>query len=532
MEGNANRRCMGCMREKPAGEVCPACGWRDGTPPASLLELAPGTNINGLYLLGRVVGEGGFGITYIGWDVTNARRVAVKEYFPRTAATRTTGSSLVTPLSPQSAGDFEYGLKRFSEESRVLTMFHDHPCIVSCLDFQSANGTAYLVMEYLEGKTLGSYLRERNGRIAGDAALSVTMRVLDGLREVHHHGLLHRDISPDNIFLTRSNGVKLLDFGAARFAMGERSQNLSIILKPGYAPPEQYLTRGRQGPQTDLYATAATMYRSVTGQVPPDAIERQTQDSLDPPNRLGAGLPPHIENALMRAMSLKMRDRFKTAQDFQSALAGGRATGPRKERQPGPTAWAAYLVGTLVGAVIFLAYLALVIPGHFGLWGKSSPLPPPRQSSQLPTPTPIPTLPPATAPADSPADSPAAPAQKGSALQINYGTFDARLVNGRVEADVVFQILPFEGHHGCAVLVLADENGKYLKTPADKIFQVLRDFTSSDDKSAVEVKFEADAPAIVGTMTKVSAQTVLFGNPCNVEDDPFISKSVLIPLRP
>ncbi len=524
MEGNVNRRCMGCMREKGA-DVCPACGWRDGTPPASLLELAPGTTINGLYQLGRVVGEGGFGITYIGWDVSNARRVAVKEYFPRTAATRTTGSSVVTPLSPQSAGDFEYGLKRFSEESRVLTMFRDHPCIVSCLDFQAANGTAYLVMEYLEGKTLGAYLRERNGRIPCDAALSVTLRILDGLREVHQHGLLHRDISPDNVFLTRNSGVKLLDFGAARFAMGERSQNLSIILKPGYAPPEQYLNRGRQGPQTDLYATAATLYRSVTGQVPPDAIERQTKDSLQPPSRMGAEVPPYIENAMMRAMSLKMRDRFRTAQDFQNALAGGVVTS-RKERGA-PSVWAAYGVGTLLGAVILGAYLAVLYPGHFGLWGKQGPAPrPPAQSQNQPS-APLNGAP-ETAPGGT---TPSAPPQKGSAIQVNYGTFEAKLAGDRVQADVVFQILPFEGHHGCAVLVLADEKGNYLKWPTGKVFQLLKDFTSNNDKNAVELQFDGDAPPGVATMPKISAQTVLFANPCNVEEDPFISKSVLIPLQ-
>jgi serine/threonine protein kinase len=508
---------MGCMREKGAVDLCPACNWREGTPAASILELAPGTVINGVYVLGRVVGEGGFGVTYIGWDLANRRRVAVKEYFPRTVATRTAGSSMVTPLAPQSAEDFEYGLKRFSEESRVLTMFRDHPCIVSCLDFQSANGTAYLVMEFLEGKTLAAYLRERNGRMGCEPAFNVTMRILDGLREVHHHGLLHRDVSPDNIFLTRTNGVKLLDFGAARFAMGERSQNLSVILKPGYAPPEQYLRRGRQGPQTDIYATGATFYRAVTGQVPPEALERKTHDSLEPPSRLGVTVEPHVEKAMMRAMSLEMRDRFKTAQDFQEALRRFKVdTNP--ERKPAaarvPNIYLAYAVGALLGALVYLPFL---FPSRFGWAG---------------TPHPAPTIARPAAPtgSNSPLPSPAA----SPAIQISYGTFEANLTGGRVSADINFQIRPFEGRHGCAVLVLADGAGAYLLNSSGKTFEVLRDFTSSNDQAPVSVHFDDAAPAsatAADPTRKLAAQTILFANPCSVADDPLISKSVAIPVR-
>jgi len=512
------RLCMGCMREKGAAEICPACSWREGTLPNSLLELVPGTVINGVYMVGRVLGEGGFGITYIGWDIANGRRVAVKEFFPRTAATRTSGSSLVTPLSPQSAEAYEYGLSRFSEESRVLTMFRDHPCIVSCLDFQSANGTAYLVMEYLEGKTLAAYLREKSGRIGGEAALNVTMRVLDGLREVHEHGLLHRDISPDNIFLTRAAGVKLLDFGAARFAIGERSQSLSIIFKQGYAPPEQYLSCSRQGPQTDLYAAAATLYKSVTGEIPPPSIERQTHDTLEPPSRLGVALPPKVEDALMRALSLEMRDRFKTAKDFQEALCGRGGAEiapdppPQRRGKRKPNVFVAYAVGTLLGAAL---YLPLFLPGRFGLFGR--PAEPPHASPP---------------PATSSAQPAAPPKQDPPKLQVNYGTFQARLSNGRIESEVVFQILPFQGRHGCAVLVLSDEDGSYIKDPPGKTFELLRDFTTNNDQDAVTVRFQGDAPAAVTTTPyrKLSAQTVLFANPCDVENDPFISKSVVIPL--
>lgn len=554
-----NHLCMGCMREKGAAELCPACNWREGTPAQSISELPPRTVINGAYLLGRMVGEGGFGITYIGWDVVNRRRVAVKEYFPRTVATRTSGSSLVTPLSAQSLEDFDYGLKRFSEESRVLTMFRDHPCIVSFLDFQSANGTAYLVMEFLEGKTLATYLRERNGRMPCEAAFNVTMRILDGLREVHQNGLLHRDISPDNIFLTSTNGVKLLDFGAARFAMGERSQNLSIILKPGYAPPEQYLRRGRQGPQTDLYATGATMYRAITGKVPPEALERQANDSLQPPSRFGVSIEPHVERAMMQALSVEMRDRFKTAQDFQRALQNSHVVepGPRKPevkplavkprdaspvRRPStasrPNVYIAYAVGMLLGALL---YVPLMLSGRFGVAGTPSPTTTSRPAS--PAPSGVPPLPsgtatpPPTGTATPPPTGTAMPPATGIApptFQVNYGKFEAALTGGRIVGDLSFQILPVQGHNGCAVLTLADETGKYLERAPGKTFQLLKDFTPVEGAGPILVHFDGPAPESATTADptrKLSAQAILFANPCSVSDDPVISKSVAIPLR-
>jgi serine/threonine protein kinase len=507
------------MMDKGARDACPFCGWREGTPAASISELPPRTVINGAYMLGRVVGEGGFGITYIGWDLSNQRRVAVKEYFPRTAATRTAGSTMVTPLSAQSSEDFEYGLARFSEESRVLGLLQDHPCIVSVLDFQPANGTAYLVMEYLEGKTLAGYLRDRNGRIGCEAAFNVTMRILDGLREVHEHGLLHRDISTDNVFLTQTNVVKVLDFGAARFAMGERSQNLSIILKPGYAPPEQYLRRSRQGPQTDIYAAAATFYRAVTGQTPPDALERQSHDTLEPPSRLGIPIEPHVEKAILRAMSLEMRDRFKSAREFQEALQGASVTpGPNTDQRPKarrksrPNVYLAYLAGSLVGvlfalpAVLYFSHLhgqaEAAAPQHANA-GRAPSVPPP-----------------------SPAASPPA-----ATLQVNYGRFEAGIADGRLTADITFQIAPFEGRKGCAVLVLADRAGKYLVRPGGGTFELLKDFTTGGN-SHVEVHFDGSSPLSTSQPKgDYSAQTILYANPCDVDDDPVISKSVLIPLR-
>jgi serine/threonine protein kinase len=336
-----------------------------------VLQLPPRSVIANRYMLGRVAGQGGFGITYIGWDMVNGRKVAVKEFMPQTVATRATGSCLVTPSSQKSRADFEYGLERFSEEARILMLFREHPCIVSFLDFQQANGTAYMIMELLEGMTLADYLRSHDERIPCEQALAIIMLVLDGLREVHAHNLLHRDISPDNIFLTRSKAVKLIDFGASRVAMGERSQNLSVILKPGYAPPEQYQQRGRQGAPTDIYATAATLYRAITGRVPPVSLERQIDDTLKMPSRMHVQVPPNVEAAMRRGLALQMKDRFANVEEFQAAL---RSTvpcavmGQQESIRPAPNPFLVYLVGILGTCLLWMvlqrSFKPMPLPNH------------------------------------------------------------------------------------------------------------------------------------------------------------------------
>ena len=327
--------CMGCMANKGSSPTCPNCGWEEGHSADSPLQLTPRTILDGRYLVGRALGQGGFGITYLAWDFNLNCKLAVKEYFPIEVCTRGRDERTVQPLTRRTQERFEYGLGKFLEEGQALARFRDHPGIASVLGFFQENGTAYLVMAYLEGLTFKQYLEEHDGKIPFQAALNILTPVMDALREVHAVGMLHRDISPDNIYLTKNRQVKILDFGAARYAMGEVSQGLSVVLKPGYAPEEQYRRRGRQGPWTDVYALGATFYRAITGIVPSDAPDRLAHDDLVPPGRLRVNIPAKSEAALLKALAVHAENRFQSIAEFQSAVSAAALT---EEADAGGTA--------------------------------------------------------------------------------------------------------------------------------------------------------------------------------------------------
>ncbi|HZU24253.1 MAG TPA: protein kinase [Bryobacteraceae bacterium] len=319
---NPDRLCMGCMEASDGAPFCPHCGRSASAPAASPLHLDPRTVLQNQYVVGRVLGHGGFGVTYLGWDLNLARRLAIKEYLPHGIATRTFGTKSVTVFSGQNERDFEWGLEKFLEEARVLARFQNHPGIVSVLNFFRENGTAYLVMEYLSGSTLQEFLARKGGFISFDWAVRIMMPVMDALREVHKAGVLHRDVSPDNVYISDTGQVKVLDFGAARYALSQQSRNLSVILKEGYAPEEQYRTRGNQGPWTDVYAVAATLYRAVTGVVPQPALDRLENDEVVPPSALGFQVAPEREATLMKALAVRGANRYQSMEDFQAAISG------------------------------------------------------------------------------------------------------------------------------------------------------------------------------------------------------------------
>ncbi|HWP98295.1 MAG TPA: protein kinase [Syntrophomonadaceae bacterium] len=331
------------MREKGERNVCPNCAWQDGAVPESPLYLTPGTVLDERYIVGRVLGHGGFAITYLGWDNDLNTRVAIKEYMPFGIATRSTGEANVSAVrTGETQEHFHFGLEKFLEEAKTLARFDEHPGIVSVRDVFKANQTAYLVMQYLEGATLKEYLTQQGGKISYQNALEIIMPVLDAIREVHSMGILHRDISPDNIFITKSGQVKLLDFGAARYALVEHSRSFSVIVKAGYAPEEQYRSRGKQGEYTDVYAVAATLYRAITGQVPVEALDRTAEDILEAPGQMGVEMPPLAETALMKALSVYSADRHQSIKEFQDALLNDRevqkSTTPPDDRVASPAA--------------------------------------------------------------------------------------------------------------------------------------------------------------------------------------------------
>ena len=317
----AIRRCMGCMSTYEAiDEMCPFCGYIEGTPAKEAYHIKPGSLLHDRYTVGRAIGFGGFGITYIAWDNKLMQKVAIKEYMPSEYATRVPGNLTVTIYDGERYTEFMTGLQKFLDEAKRLAKFQNVPGIVRILDSFSENLTAYIVMEYLDGMTLKQYLAEHGGKLPYEEAVEFILPVLAALQAVHKEGIIHRDISPDNIFITEDGEVKLLDFGAARYASTGYSKSLSVILKPGYAPAEQYLSHGEQGPWSDVYATAATLYRMITGVVPEEALERKEKDTLKPPSALGAKLPKNAEKAILNALNVRVENRTASAEEFEAQL--------------------------------------------------------------------------------------------------------------------------------------------------------------------------------------------------------------------
>ncbi len=317
-----NYLCLGCLEDKGEALECPHCGFIEGTPPESPAHLPPGTILNEKLLIGRALGQGGFGITYLAWDMNLNIKLAIKEYYPQDLASRTVGQSQVSAYSGNLSSQYEYGLEKFLQEARTLAQFEDHPSIVSVRDYFQANQTAYIVMSYIEGVTLKGYLKLSGDKLPVDKAMNIIMPVLDALHEVHEINVLHRDVSPDNIFINRKGQVILIDFGAARQSIKDKGRSLSIILKPGFTPEEQYRSKGVQGPWTDIYAAAATLYRMITGQMPPESLDRLEQDTLEPPSKLGVIIGENQERALLKAMAVRGASRFQSVREFQQVLLG------------------------------------------------------------------------------------------------------------------------------------------------------------------------------------------------------------------
>lgn len=313
-------RCMGCMAEIPeTEEICRYCGYQKNTDVKEAYYLLPGKMVGEKYIVGKVLGYGGFGVTYIGWDTVLNRKVAIKEYLPSDFATRSYGTKSLTVFSGEATVQFEAGLNSFIAEAKRLAKFNDVPEIVDIYDCFMENDTGYIIMEFLDGITVKEMLKKR-GKLPVEEARKITMSVLRGLAQVHKEGIIHRDIAPDNIFITTDNEVRILDFGAARYATAVQSRSLSVILKPGYAPEEQYRSRGEQGPWTDVYAVGAAFYRMVTGIRPEESIERMVEDHLKTPSQLGIAIDENIENAMMNSLNVKREYRISDAASFYQAL--------------------------------------------------------------------------------------------------------------------------------------------------------------------------------------------------------------------
>ena len=279
-------------------------------------HLRMGTRLNNRYLIQGVLGEGGFGITYVGMDEVLCQKVAVKEFFPRGAITRNNQqTNEVVSVYGTKAANFHRGEEKFLQEARTLAQFNNVAGVVRVQDFFRENGTAYIVMEYLEGITLKQYL-QTYGPISVEEMQNIFAPILEALDKIHQNGVIHRDISPDNIMCLPEGEAKLMDFGAARDYTDYSEEGLSVILKMGFAPIEQYDSHGKQGPWTDIYALGATMYQCLTGRKPDDATKRSLEDTLVSPSMLGVRIAPPVEYAIMGALQIRPADRYRNLGEF------------------------------------------------------------------------------------------------------------------------------------------------------------------------------------------------------------------------
>ena len=290
------------------------CAWCGGAL-AAPAELAEGAILDGRYEVRRVIGRGGFGITYEVNDQRLERAVAIKELFPPSAVRH--GSMVLA--APRDREAFGEARERFLREARVLARFTQSG-IVHVYEVFEAHNTAYLVMELLSGRTLSDLQRARGGPFTADEVLDVAARVAAALEPIHEAGLLHRDVNPSNVMLTEQGRVVLIDFGLARRFDGESGESMTRAVTPGYAPPEQYAGTGDFGPACDVYGMAATLYRLLTGRTPVGAFDRQAGTRLPPPIELDPDIPRLVSDAVLDGLELNPNHRPATAAAFLDRL--------------------------------------------------------------------------------------------------------------------------------------------------------------------------------------------------------------------
>lgn len=321
--------CYNCFQEhQNENGICPHCGFDSSTAKREVNHLPKGTVLSGRYIIGELLGAGGFGITYKSYDKELEAIVAIKEYFPNGIVNRIPGTTDVILLTDKGNKPkiFRVGMERYIEEARTTAKYVSHPNIVNVYNFFEENNTAYIVMEFLDGISLEDYLmQDDDGRMDIENATEIILDMCNALKSIHEDHIVHRDISPDNIFICLNNVNKLYDFGAARFAK-EEGRQMTIILKHGYAPPEQYEKINLQGPWTDLYALGATFYIMLTGQKPCVSLDRKAAlesgkpDELPEPITLRPEIPQQLNDAIMKAMAVDPNLRFQNVTEFEAVL--------------------------------------------------------------------------------------------------------------------------------------------------------------------------------------------------------------------
>ena len=362
--------CYNCFQERDSlSGPCPYCGFDLAENEKKYpVALRAGTVLNDRYIVGRVLGQGGFGITYLAWDTQLEAKVAIKEFMPGELATRVEGTT-VSVLSADRSEDFTYGAERFQEEARTLAKFIGNPNIAAVTSYFDENDTSYFVMDYIEGISFKTYIANHGGKVSVEDTLNVMIPVLRALTAVHQEGFIHRDVTPDNIYITKDGMVKLLDFGSARYSIGDKSKSLDVILKVGYAPKEQYIRRSRQGPYTDVYSCAACFYAALTGFLPPEALERLDRDELVPVSQCGVDIPEYLDKAILKGLAVQPEDRFQSAEEFLEAIESRQVVevpqaGAAQPAAPAKKKLNPVLIGGVAAAVAVVLGIGVAIGGN------------------------------------------------------------------------------------------------------------------------------------------------------------------------
>lgn len=319
----ANELCMNCFSVKGPYEVCRYCGYVEGTPPEQPHYLRPGTVLKGHFIVGTAIGVGGFGITYKCYDATLGVIVAIKEFFPVGLVNRSPGEMKVGLLSGEKEKQYKNQIKRFLMEAQSIAQFGKANDIVNVFDYFEENNTAYIVMEYIDGVLLKDYL-EKQGALSPDIAMTIIEPVVEALKKIHASGIIHRDISPDNIFIAGEDSVKVFDFGAAILNDESGVKEGEKVIKVGYSAPEQYRDSAGQGYFTDIYLIGAILYQMITGQKPIESTEREYKDEPKSPLELGFDIEPNLDRAIMEALAVQPALRFQGIQQFDDAINGKR----------------------------------------------------------------------------------------------------------------------------------------------------------------------------------------------------------------
>ncbi len=299
--------------------LCPYCGYDISSYELQPGVLKPQTRLKNRYYIGRVLGRGGFGITYNGWDAQTGRRVAIKEYFPSGLAIRLKDDNTMSAVSSVNSHAYKYGVVKFYDEAQILSEFRGVKEIVEIYDFFYENETSYIVMEYIEGENINQIMT-RLKRMDTETAVDIILKLTGAMMKVHAQDVLHRDISPSNIIVTEDGGIKLIDFGSARQFAVDQPNSMSVILKNGFAPIEQYSRKGNHGPWTDIYSICATFYYMITGKMPEQATDRLIEDTLIPPLELDVDITPKQEAVLLKGLAVKAADRYQSASELKNAI--------------------------------------------------------------------------------------------------------------------------------------------------------------------------------------------------------------------